>query len=295
MTEGLRGCLRIAALQMNSGDSVAENLATIRSLIDEAKAGGAELAVLPENALQMPTSNASRYVEPWAGDEATAPVQAALRAISMEANLTLVVGSLAVNIGGEKPVARSYVVSPSGEIVGFYDKLHLFDVITTSQQQTIRYAESDDFSPGSIEQAGRSSTAVVQLNVNGITFNLGLTICYDLRFPEWFRVLQAEGADVVTVPSAFTYETGQMHWRPLLRARAIENQLFLIAPNQCGTHQRKPAQAPRKTWGHSMVVDPEGRVLSELEGEPGVLLQDLDFDFQSECQRRFPVTQHRRL
>ncbi len=169
------------------------------------------------------------------------------------------------------------VFDPRGEMVARYDKMHLFDVQVDDRQA--QYSESRSFEPG-------SRIVCVDAPVGRI----GLSICYDLRFPELYRKLLEQGAEILTVPSAFTKVTGEAHWEVLLRARAIENQCFVLAANQGGVHN-----ATRETWGHSMIVDPWGRVLARVESGEGVAVADIDLSALHALRSRMPIQSHRRL
>ena len=245
----------------------------------QAADAGAHVAVLPENFSIMPARRDQRLaVAEHAGDGV---VQSWLAEIASRHGLWLVGGTLPIRdpAVADRVRAASLLVSPDGRVVARYDKLHLFDVDAGAGE---RYRESDSFSPG--EQAVLATAGEA---------NLGLSACYDVRFPEVYRALSAAGATVLTVPSAFTLKTGQAHWQCLLQARAVENLCFVLAPNQCGTHADG-----RQTWGQSLIVSPWGEVLASCDAgeqaQPGVALADLDFDAQAQQRQTFPALDHRR-
>lgn len=174
------------------------------------------------------------------------------------------------------------VFDDSGEQVARYDKIHLFDVAVADAQGS--YRESDHFAPG-------GQVVVVDTPAGKV----GLAICYDLRFPQLFMQMRARGAEIFTLPAAFTHKTGQAHWQSLLRARAIEQQCYVIAANQCGWHDDPDQPQRRQTWGHSQIIDPWGEVISELDEQPGLAVATLDTRQQQKIRRDMPVFQHQRL
>lgn len=269
--------LTVAAVQMSSTPDAEENLATLGLLLDQAQAAGATMAVLPENLLCM----GRRETDKW-GSADTAPNwlwRDRVLALGLQRGMGLIAGSLychEANDTDERVRARCWVSNPNGDIEGHYDKRHLFDVEAAVGES---YRESRSIAPG--------ENAPVVVHSAGVSW--GLSICYDLRFAEHFRALADRGAQVFTVPAAFTQTTGEAHWEVLLRARAIENQCFVVAAGQCGTHA-----SGRKTFGNSMIIDPWGRVLAQAGVEPGVIAATLDMDEIQELRARFPVHQHRR-
>lgn len=273
---------RVAAIQMVSGDDIDSNLEDARRLLAQAAGLGARVAVLPENFAVMSTA---RMIECGRREaRPDAPVQSFLAQQAAALGLWIVGGSLPL---GSRPDgseltdhvrAACLVFNDQGQQVARYDKIHLFDAIVEDAQG--QYRESDTFEPG--------DDIVVLDTPAG---RLGLSICYDLRFPELFRRLREQGAEWVTLPSAFTWNTGDAHWHALVRARAIENQLWVVAPGQGGYNSER-----RRTYGHSMVTDPWGRILTELGEEgPGVVTAELDHDRLTEIRTRMPVWEHRRL
>jgi nitrilase len=267
------GAPRVAALQMTSGADVATNLRAAERLIAAAAADGATLAVLPENfALMGQTEQAKLGLRERDGD---GPLQQFLAAQARRHAIWLVGGTLP--LAGDDPGrvrAACLLYDAAGRRVARYDKLHLFDVEVADSGE--RYVESETIEPG--------TTPVVADTPFG---RLGLAVCYDLRFPELYRALHA---DVLLVPSAFTYVTGHAHWELLLRARAIENLAYVVAPAQGGVHENG-----RRTWGHSMVVDPWGVVMAERAEGPGVVTADLDAARQARLRLELPALDHRVL
>ncbi len=263
--------MRAAAIQLNSTTDVDRNLATAERLVDAAAAAGAELVVLPEKWSALgPGEVLVRLAEPLDG-----PIVTAAREWARRLGITLLAGSVGERIEGSERIANtSLLIAPDGEIEATYRKIHMFDVDVGG----VSYRESEH------ERAGDE---VVVAPAAGT--DLGMTICYDLRFPELFRILALRGARVITVPSAFTATTGRDHWEVLLRARAIEDQLFVVAANQFGT-----APPSFSSWGHSMIVDPWGRVLDVLADGEGHAIADLDLGEIELVRARVPSLASRR-
>jgi len=265
--------IKIALLQMCSTDSVAQNLAIIERSLAQAQSLDVQFVQLPENFAQMPRTSSERHIE----FDNEGPVQDFLREKSQYYGLAIIAGSLPIiERKGDKPFARCLVFDGQGKRIAHYDKLHLYDVELAGGEH-YRY------------QAGSKSTldsAVVE--VWGV--KLGLSICYDLRFPEMYRTLTAAGAQIICVPSAFTYNTGRAHWQALLRARAIENQVFVAAAAQVGTHANG-----RQTWGHSLLIDPWGEITEQKKHKPGLLVGEIDLTKLDSLRKTFPVLMHRRL
>lgn len=274
--------LRAGVAQMCSGPDLETNLAQAEALMTQAAAEGVRLLVLPENFAVFGRRDLHRLGEPGDGSGA---VERFLAAATRRHQLWLVAGTapyLASGDGRLAPAGKVFpgcgVWSPAGDCVARYDKCHLFDVDVADGVG--QYRESDHFVAGQRQVAVPTPWGT-----------LGLSICYDLRFPEYYRQLTQMGATMLTVPSAFTYRTGEAHWEILLRARAIENQCFVLAANQGGQHDAK-----RHTWGHSCIVDPWGNVLACRQEEgPGLAVADLDFAALSELRRQMPVLDHRRF
>lgn len=271
----------VAAIQMVSTHDIDANLDQAALLLANAAGQGARIAVLPENFAVLDTANMTLY-----GSRETTPdgpIRTFLREQARKHGLWIVGGSLPIagrpdgSALTDRVRACCIVVDDTGQEVARYDKIHLFDALVEDNQG--QYRESDTFEPGD---------AVV--TVETPAGRLGLSICYDLRFPELFRLLQEKGADWITLPSAFTWHTGEAHWHPLIRARAIENQVWVVAPGQGGQNSER-----RRTYGHSLVTDPWGNVVRELVEGAGVILAELDPDYLDQVRKRMPVWDHRRL
>ncbi len=262
--------LRVAAVQLRCGIDPATNRAHAAPFLREAASTGARLICTPENTLRMDRNRERMFasVGPEQGDAELA----AWGRLAQEHSVWLLLGSGAIATGAEKVFNRSFLFDPDGKISARYDKIHLFDVTLGAGEA---YRESD-----TVE---RGTKAVLAAGPMGA--KLGLTICYDVRFPQLYRTLAQAGADIITVPAAFTVPTGQAHWETLLRARAIENGAFVIAPAQGGKHEDG-----RATWGHSVIIDPWGKVLAKLDhDEPGYITADLDLDQVAEARAKIPA------
>jgi predicted amidohydrolase len=261
--------VRIAALQMNSGTEPEPNLEQLAALAHEAAGQGAKYALSPEVSIVFAENrDGLRAVAgPWDGN----PAIARCAEIARETGLFLHLGSLAVALPDGRFANRSVLFRPDGSIGATYDKIHLFDATLPGLRE---YRESATYAGG--------ETAVV---TEAAGLSLGLTICYDVRFPALHRALAMAGAEIIAVPAAFTVPTGEAHWEVLLRARAIETGCFVIAAAQAGQHQNG-----RSTYGHSMVVDPWGKVLGQLGGDgTGVLIADIDVKAVTEARGRVPA------
>ena len=271
--------MRVAAIQTTAGDDREANLTAAGTLVAEASAAGAELVVLPEYFSVAGTPEVLRAgSEPLDG-----PTVAWAAATAVRHGIHLVAGSFPERTGTSdgRLANTSCLLAPDGTVVAVYRKIHLFDVALRG----VEFRESATIAPG-------STTAVVPLEATsaGETPVLGLTLCYDIRFPELYRMLALAGATVITVPAAFTAATGPAHWELLLRARAVEDQVFVIGSGQVG---ELPAGMPR-CHGHSMIVDPWGTVLAErTDASPGVVVADLDFAYLSAVRARLPVLANR--
>lgn len=265
-----------AVVQMTSGDVVADNLIEAGRWLAAAKAGGATLAVLPENFALMPRNDAARRAA--AEPEGQGPIQDFLAETAARLGLWVVGGTLPVSVPGDpRPAACCPVYDANGNRVARYDKIHLFDVDLPGRDE--RYRESDHIAPG-------SKVVVIDSPVG----RLGLSVCYDMRFPELYREMVTAGAEVFTVPAAFTAPTGRAHWEVLLRARAIENLGFVLAPAQGGIHPNG-----RETYGDSLIIDPWGGVLARRPRGAGVVLAALDREAQQATRVSFPCLQNRVL
>jgi nitrilase len=273
--------MKVAAIQMVSGTQVEPNLRAARALLAEAAQAGTELAVLPEYFCLMGRRESDKLAlqEPLG----CGPIQDWLAAAARELGLWIVGGTLPLALDAPDPKRgrnASLVYAPSGERVALYDKIHLFQFDDGQRA----YDEAATLAPGQ---------RPVHFDLparDGHRWRVGLSVCYDLRFPELYRAYAAQGADVLLVPSAFTHVTGQAHWETLLRARAIENLSAVIAAAQGGTHENG-----RRTWGQSMVIDPWGQVLAERAEGAGVVLADLDAAALAERRRQLPALTHRVL
>jgi nitrilase len=258
---------RIAAVQCTSVSDPEKNKRALSVLISEAASQDADLVLLPEMCLSMN----SDYYQDLAEDSTTLDWLGAQAATH---SLWLVAGAVPQPAPGDDSRVRSasLVFNPEGELVKRYDKIHLFDVDVGDAQGS--YRESDTFSAGSDI-----------VNIETPVGNVGLTICFDLRFPEQYQALRDAGADIILVPAAFTHTTGEAHWEILLKARAIETQCYVLAANQCGWHDDK-----RRTWGHSMIVDPWGESLGMLHESPGVIVADVDLKELENLRKKMPLT-----
>ena len=268
--------MKIAAVQMVSTPSVEKNLETARRLVGRAAADGATLVVLPEYFCFMGRSDRDKLAiaeSPGAG-----PIQDMLAASAREHGVWLIGGTLPLRLedgAADRVMNADLVFSPSGELAARYDKIHLFAYDNGHE----RYDESRTL---------RAGTAPVAFDADG--WRVGLSVCYDLRFPELYRALARPPCDIVSVPSAFTYTTGAAHWEVLLRARAIENQCYVVAAAQGGTHENG-----RRTFGHSLVIDPWGEVLAcRSEDGEGVVVASASRERIADVRRQLPALEHRR-
>ncbi|MBV9238792.1 MAG: carbon-nitrogen hydrolase family protein [Xanthobacteraceae bacterium] len=264
---------RVGLVQMRSGRVPARNLDSAVALIREAKSAGADYVLTPEmtNILERSRESLFAAIVPEEKD----PSVAAFRTLARELGFYLHVGSLAIEVLPEKAVNRSFLIDPRGEIVARYDKIHMFDVDLAGGES---YRESHSYRAGEVAVAADLPWG-----------RIGLTICYDLRFPALYRALAEAGASFIAIPSAFTQQTGEAHWHILTRARAIENGCFIFAAAQGGRHEHG-----RETFGHSIVVDPWGRVIAEGGSEPGVIMADVDPSLVATVRARIPSLQHGR-
>ncbi len=264
---------------MCSGPDVDNNLNFIDQQLRLAVDKGVELVQLPENFAQMPLSAKTQVIEV----DGAGAIQDFLRTAAKRHKLALIAGAIPIKEHADSdanPFARCLLIDRNGEVVSQYDKIHLFNVQLPDGKH---YCESDRFSP--------AHSIAENLRVGEVAgVQLGLSICYDLRFPEMYRLLAEKGAELISVPSAFTYETGRAHWATLLKARAIENLSFVFAAAQTGEHA-----SGRRTWGHSMIVSPWGEVLAQADEEPGLIYADINLTELQQLRAQFPALNHRRI
>lgn len=265
--------LKVACIQLNAGADVGANLDAATRGVRDAAAQGAQLICLPEYCLLLDGSG--RVMRDGSPPEDQHPGLPAFYALARETNAWILVGSLTVRLPDDRMANRSYLVSNEGRIAARYDKIHMFDC-TLPNGKVIR--ESSAYQPG--------DRAVLAQTPWG---PLGMTICYDLRFPQLYRALAQAGATMLAVPSSFQRETGPAHWHALLRTRAIENAAWVVAPAMCGDHANG-----RSTYGHSLIIDPWGKIVAELQDQPGVLLADIDLDQVAKVRGMLPALQHDR-
>jgi predicted amidohydrolase len=264
---------RVGLVQMCSARSPQVNLDTAVELIGAAKAGGADYVQTPEMTNVMEAGRDALFAA-ISEEDADAGL-ATLRELAHRLKIWLQIGSFAIKVSHDKAVNRAFLIAPTGEIVARYDKIHMFDVDLAGEES---YRESNNFRAGDLG-------VVADLPWGRI----GVTICYDLRFPALYRALASAGASFLTVPAAFTRQTGEAHWQVLLRARAIENGCYVFAAAQGGRHENR-----RETYGHSLIVDPWGKVLAEAGTEPGVIYADIDPALVATVRGRLPSLQHGR-
>lgn len=264
---------RIALVQMRCGREVEPNLEAAEAAIREAAAGGAVFVQTPENTSLMELST-RRLFERVMPEDANPAVERFV-ALAAELKIWLHIGSLAIRVREDKVANRAFLIAPDGSVAARYDKIHMFDVDLPGGES---YRESKNYQPG-------KEAVLAELPWG----SLGITTCYDLRFPSLYRELAQAGANFIAVPSAFTKQTGEAHWHVLLRARAIETGCFVIAAAQGGKHENG-----RETYGHSLVVSPWGDMLAEGGTEPGVIFADIDEKLVSDARARIPSLQHDR-
>jgi len=265
--------LTVGLVQVRSGLDPRANCDAAIALIREAKSSGAEYVQTPEmtNIMEVKRDRLFANIVIEEGD----PTLAAMREVARSLGIYVHIGSLAIKISPDRTANRAFLIDPKGEIAARYDKIHMFDVDLEGGES---YRESRTYRPGDI--------AVTTDLPWG---RLGISICYDLRFPALYRALAEAGATILTVPSAFTRQTGEAHWHVLLRARAIENGCFVLAAAQGGKHENG-----RETYGHSLIVDPWGRIFAEGGTEPGVVMGSLDMAEVAVARGRIPSLQHGR-
>ncbi|MFT6531050.1 MAG: putative amidohydrolase [Limimaricola cinnabarinus] len=271
--------IRAALLQLTASDDPARNLSILRGMVRDAVAQGAKLICTPEVSNCVSASRA-RQLEVLC-HEAEDPMLAAMREEAAKAGVWLALGSIAVRIDDPdgRFANRSLLIGPNGAVHSRYDKIHMFDVEVSA---TETYRESAGYRPGDRAVLARTPLAAI-----------GLSICYDLRFPQLYRALAQAGAEILLVPSAFSPVTGAAHWETLLRARAIETGSFVLAAAQTGRHAATEGRA-RETWGHSLAVDPWGAVIADAGTATGITIVDLDLAEVAQARRRVPSLAHDR-
>lgn len=271
--------MRVALLQLNVSDDPAANLPVTRAMLRDAVASGAEFVLTPEvtNCLSPSRARQEQVLQQQDQDITLA----ALRQDAQALGVWVLIGSLALKTGDAdgRFANRSFLISPDGEIAAWYDKIHMFDVQVS---ETETYRESAGYRPG-------NHASVVDMGA----IRLGMSICYDVRFAYLYRALAQAGANILTIPAAFSPVTGAAHWEVLLRARAIETGCFVLAPAQTGTHAATQGK-PRQTYGHSMVIAPWGEVLADAGTDPGITFVDLDLSDVSKARARVPALTHDR-
>ena len=265
--------LTVACLQLNSGSDLQANVTTVCAMAREAAGKGARLIATPEYALML--DGRGRVMREGALDADGGAVLAGMSELARELNVWVLLGSLTVRTAEERIANRSVLLAADGAVAATYDKIHMFDV-TLPDGKVIR--ESSAYRPG--------DKAVIAATPWG---KLGLTVCYDLRFPGLFRTLARAGAQLISVPASFQRQTGKAHWHALLKARAIENACFILAPAMCGDHP-----GDRQTYGHSLIVDPWGEVLADGGEAPGIVYGELDLARVAKVRRMIPSLEHDR-
>ncbi len=269
--------MKAALLQLNSSDDPKENICTTSDLIDQAVGAGAGFVLTPEvtNCVSASRTHQRAVLCHQADD----PTLLALQAKAQACGIWLLIGSLALKTLDEdgRFANRSFLIDPNGTIVADYDKIHMFDVTVSDTES---YRESAGYRPGDRAVVADAGFA-----------RIGMTVCYDLRFPILYRLLAQAGAGVLTVPSAFSPVTGAAHWESLLRARAIETGCYVLAPAQTGQHRASRGPA-RKTYGRTLAVGPWGDILGDGETEPGMIMIDLNMDEVAKARQRIPSLMH---
>jgi len=271
--------VKAALIQLNSGDDPEVNLAITLGYLDQAVDQGAGFLLTPE--VTNCVSLSRNHQETVLHHEDEDPTLACIRAFAERRKVWVLIGSLALKTDDEdgRFANRSFLIGPDGKIEARYDKIHMFDVQVT---ETETFRESDGYRPG-----GHTAIAKTEFGT------VGLSVCYDIRFPYLYRDLAQAGATILTIPAAFSPVTGEAHWEPLLRARAIETGCYVLAPAQTGTHAASKGKQ-RDTYGHSMAIDPWGRVLVAGEESPGVYLVDLESEAVAKARQRVPSLTHDR-
>lgn len=271
--------MKTALLQLNSSDDPVQNLATTRAMVSDAAHAGAKFVLTPEvtNCVSGSRSHQNTVLQHEEDDITLA----GLRAAAEQHGIWVLIGSLGIKThdADGRFANRSYLIDPAGQITARYDKIHMFDVDVTPEET---YRESDGYRPG--------DKAVLAQTDFGI---IGMAICYDVRFPKLFNTLADSGANILTIPAAFSPVTGAAHWISLLRARAIENGCYVLAPAQCGTHTVTRGRV-RKTYGHSVAISPWGEIIFEADDTPGIHFCDVDVKTVAQARARVPSLQNAR-
>ena len=265
--------VKIACVQMTAGPEIGPNLDAVVALIREAASGGARFVLTPENTSIIEPKRERALAKSF--PEETHPGLPLLSALAKELGIWLLIGSMAIRVEPERLANRSFLIDDQGRIVARYDKIHMFDVDLPNGES---YRESERMRPG--------AQAVLAPTPWG---PLGMTVCYDLRFPHLYRDLAKAGAAMISVPSAFTVPTGKAHWHVLLRARAIEAGAYILAPAQCGEHA-----GGRRTYGHSLIVSPWGEILAEAGETPGIIAAEIDLSKVAAARTMIPSLHHDR-
>ncbi len=269
----MTGTFRAACVQTNASRDIAPNVEAVSAMVRQARAAGADLITTPEKVSMMQIRSKLALEKARPQDEH--PALSAFQDLARETGAWLLVGSLAIKLSDDMLANRSFLLDDQGAIIARYDKIHMFDVDLGEGQS---YRESKNMRSG--------ARAVVADTPWG---RLGMSVCYDLRFPHLYRALAKEGVEFLTVPSAFTRTTGRAHWHVLLRARAIENGCYVFAPAQCGDHEDG-----RETYGHSLIIDPWGEVLADGGEDVGLIMADIDSAKVAEARRMIPALTHDR-
>jgi predicted amidohydrolase len=272
---------KVSVAQMNSQDSVQVNLKTVDNLVSQAAGAGSTLILLPENFSYMGTEEGKLKISEEFG---AGVIQDTIAALAQKHNIWILAGTIPIKNDDHdndtqnksKVFAASMLYDSNGRMVCRYDKIHLFDVKIGENEA---YLESNTVTAGLHPKIYKSPFATI-----------GFSVCYDLRFPELFRLYCNSGADIISIPSAFVYNTGKVHWHILNQARAIENQVYVLASDQDGNHPEG-----RKSYGHSMIVDPWGKIIVEQKTQVGIITADIDLQAMHKLRTSFPVLKHRRL
>ncbi|MCC6598130.1 MAG: carbon-nitrogen hydrolase family protein [Alphaproteobacteria bacterium] len=263
--------LKVACVQMTSGPDIHSNLQVAEKLIREAAAQGARLVATPENTDQMRRRSEDKLTS--SGDEHTHAALPFFSALAQELGIWILLGSIGVRVNETQMANRSHLFAPDGTLTARYDKIHMFDAQLSRSEF---YHESKDSAAGA---------CAVTADIEG--FTLGMSICYDVRFAHLYRDLAKAGANILSVPAAFTVPTGKAHWEILLRARAIETGSYVLAPGQTGEHE-----GGRQTYGHSLIIGPWGEILAGMDTESGIIFADMDMEEITKARQAIPALLH---